>query len=71
MITEKYNVIKSFETYRNKSDASIFLDRIWKMIPQNKETRINLSDDIPAYRLLKTANLAVSDEVKTMSRELS
>ena len=67
MITEKYNVIKSFETYRNKSDASIFLDRIWKMIPQNKETWSNLSDDIPAYRL------AVSDEqlVKTTSRELS
>ena len=36
MITEKYNVIKSFETYRNKSDASIFLDRIWKMIPQKQ-----------------------------------
>ena len=56
-----------------QSDTSIFLHKIWKMIPQNKGMWGSLPEDNPAYRFLKAAGLAVCDKqiVKTTIRELS
>ena len=45
-----------------QSDTSIFLHKIWKMIPQNKGMWGSLPEDNPAYRFLKAAGLAVCDK---------
>ena len=63
-LTEKYNALESFETYKRKSNISIrdFLTEFEKRYNKTKNHGTVWSDDLLAYRLLKSANLITRDE---------
>ena len=63
-LTEKYNALESFETYKRKSNTSIrdFLTEFEKRYHKTKSHGTVWSDDLLAYRLLKSANLTTRDE---------
>ena len=63
-LTQKYNALEAFETYKRKSTTSIrdFLTEFEKRFHKTKSCRTNISDDLLAYRLLKPANLPTRDE---------
>ena len=63
-LTEKYNALESFETYKQKSNTSIhdFLTEFEKQYNKTKSHGTIWSDDLLAYRLLKSANLTTRDE---------
>ena len=73
-LTQKYNALEAFETYKRKSTTSIrdFLTEFEKRFHKTKSCRTNISDDLLAYRLLKPANLPTRDEqiVKATITEL-
>ena len=63
-LTEKYNALESFETYKRKSNTSIrdFVTEFEKRLNKTKSHATIWSDDLLAYRLLKSANLTTRDE---------
>ena len=63
-LTEKYNALESFETYKRKSNTSIrdFVTEFEKRHNKTKSHGTIWSDDLLAYRLLKSANLTTKDE---------
>ena len=73
-LTQKYNALEAFETYKRKSTTSIkdFLTEFEKRFHKTKSYGTNISDDVLAYRLLKAANLPTRDEqlVKATITEL-
>ena len=62
--TEKYNALESFETYKRNSSTVIrdFLTEFEKRYHKTKNHGTIWSDDLLAYRLLKSANLTTRDE---------
>ena len=63
-MTEKYNALEAFETYKRNSNTSIreFLTEFEKRYHKTKSYGTIWSDDLLAYRLLKSANLTTRDE---------
>lgn len=63
-LTEKYNALEAFETYKRNSNTSIreFLTEFEKRYHKTKSYGTIWSDDLLAYRLLKSANLTTRDE---------
>ena len=85
-LTQKYNALEAFETYKCKSTTSVRLPRIktnqqlqsetsslnLKIFLNTKSYGTNISDDVLANRLLKVANLPTYDKqlVKATITEL-
>ena len=73
-LTQKYNAVEVFETYRQQPNLTIrdFLTEFEKRHHKNKSYGITISDEVLAYRLLKAANLPTRDEqlVKATITEL-
>ena len=63
-LCEKYNALESFETYKRPSNTSIrdFLTEFEKRYNKTKSYGTIMSDDLLAYRLIKSANLPSSQE---------
>ena len=63
-LSEKYNALESFETYKRPSSTSIcdFLTEFDKRYNKTKSYGTVMSDDLLAYRLIKSANLPSSQE---------
>ena len=61
---QKYDALESFETYKRNSSTSIhdFLTEFEKRYRKIKKHGTIWSDDLLAYRLLKSANLTIPDE---------
>ena len=73
-LTEKYNALEAFETYKRPTNIPIrdFLTEFEKRHHKTKSFGVTMSDDLLAYRLLKAANLTTRDEqlVKATVTEL-
>lgn len=73
-LTQKYNALEAFETYKRKPTLSIrdFLTEFEKRYHKTKSYGTQISDDVLAYTLLKSANLSTRDEqlVKATITEL-
>ena len=73
-VTEKYNALESFETYKRNSNTSIddFLTEFEKRCNKTKSHGTIWSDDLLAYGLPKSANLTTRDkqQVKATIGEL-
>lgn len=63
-LTEKYNAIEKFETYRRPKSMSIrdFLVEFDKRLYKTQSYKTTMSEDLKAYRLLKAANLDPTHE---------
>ena len=63
-IIEKFEALDSFETYRRSSDTTIhnFIVEFDKRLNKTKKLGTQISDDLLAYRLIKSANLDEQDE---------
>ena len=63
-LTEKYNALESFETYKRNSSTSIrdFVTEFQKYYHKTKSHGTIWSNDLLAYRLLKSTNLTTRDE---------
>ena len=63
-LTEKYNAIEKFETYRRPKGTSIrdFLTEFDKRFHKTQSYKTTMSDDLLAYRLLKAASLDSTHE---------
>ena len=63
-LIEKYNAIEKFETYRRPKETSIrdFLAEFDKRLYKTQSYKTVMSDDLKAYRLLKSANLDSNHE---------
>ena len=61
---EKFNALDNFETYRRPSDISIndFVIEFDKRHNKTKKLGTAMSDDLLAYKLIKSANLSGQDE---------
>lgn len=61
---EKFEALDSFETYRRSSDVSIheFVIEFDKRYLKTKKLGTEMSDDLLAYRMIKSANLSEQDE---------
>ena len=73
ILTQKYNALESFETYRRKPYRRDFLTEFDKRYHKTKSHGTTMSSDLLAYRLLKSANLTTRDEqlIKATVTELS
>ena len=73
-LTQKYNALEVFETYRKQLNLTIrdFLTEFEKRHHKNKSYGTTISDNVLAYRILKAANLPTRDEqlVKATITEL-
>ena len=74
-LSEKYNALEAFETYRRPNNLPIrnFLIEFEKRYSKVKSVATTMSDDLLAFRLLKSANLNTSHEqlVKATVSELN
>lgn len=61
---EKFNALDAFETYRRPSDLGIneFVIEFDKRYNKTKKLGTAMSDDLLAYKLIKSANLSDQDE---------
>ena len=61
---QKYNALEAFETYKQRQNMTIkdFLTEFEKRYYKAKSYGTKISDDLLAYRLLKSANLPTRDE---------
>ena len=63
-LIEKYNAIEKFETYKRSKETSIrdFLAEFDKRLHKTQSYKTTMSEDLKAYRLLKSANLDANHE---------
>ena len=63
-LTERYNAIEAFDSYRRPKSTSIkdFIIEFEKRLYKTKAYKSTMSDDLLAYRFLKSANLDVTHE---------
>ena len=63
-LIERYSAIEAFDSYRRPKNTSIkdFLIEFEKRLYKTRTYKATMSDDILAYRLLKSANLEVAHE---------
>ena len=61
---EKFEALDSFETYRRQSEESIndFIIEFDKRLNRTKKLGTEMSNDLLAYRMIKSANLSEQDE---------
>ena len=73
-LSEKYNALEAFEGYKRIANITMreFLTEFEKRLNKIKSFKIDMSDDMLAFRLLKSANLTSRDEqlVKATIMEL-
>ena len=63
-LLKKYEALEAFETYKRSSNTSMqeFLNEFTRRYNETKSFGTTMSDDILAYRLLKSANLSEKHE---------
>ena len=63
-IIEKFEALDSFETYHRSSETSIhnFIIEFDKRLTRTRKLGTQISDDLLAYRIIKSANLNEQDE---------